>query len=122
MPIEISEVERRVSVRDALPFLEKLVKEGIYLNIDEAVEDFKIVRERELGVSKTEVERMERHKRRVYGEESELPLGGLRLGPKYDDVKEVLYDLLPALPLEFGPLTLPLPRGIMRKIAGAGGK
>ena len=73
------------------------------------------------GIPRSEEERKERHER-IYGEESELPLGRLRLGPKYDAVKEVLYDLLPALPLEFGPLTLPLPRGIMRKIAGAGGK
>ena len=62
------------SVRDALPFLEKLVKVGIYSNIDEAVADFKIMREKRLGASKTEEERKEEHKR-LYGGESVPPRG-----------------------------------------------
>jgi len=33
------------------------------------------------------------------------------------DVGEGIWDLLPALPLEFGFATLPLPRKIMREIA-----
>ena len=37
---------RGASVNEALPFLEKLVKEGVYSDIDEAVKDFKIMRER----------------------------------------------------------------------------
>jgi len=34
-----------------------------------------------------------------------------------ESVFKEIYDVLPALPLEFGPLTLPLPRRLMRKIA-----
>lgn len=66
------------------------------------------------GVPRTEGERIERHKG-LYGEVSKPPEERLGLGPKYDNIGEVLFDLLPALPLEFGPLTPPLPRGMMRK-------
>jgi len=41
------------SVKDALPFLEKLVNGGMYSNIGEAVKEFKIMRERRVGTSKS---------------------------------------------------------------------
>lgn len=78
------------SVRDALPFLEGLVEKGIYPDIDEAVVDFKLMRNRKLGTSKPEVERMEEHKRR-YGEESELPPRGT--GLKKESEKQLIRDL-----------------------------
>lgn len=71
-----------------------------------------------LGIPRSAEERIERHKT-IYGEESEPPEERLGLGPKAEDASQVVYDLLPALPFEFGPLTLPLPRGMMRKIAGS---
>lgn len=74
-----------------------------------------------LGVPRDEEERIERHKS-LYGEETEPPEDRLRLGPKYEEFREIFWDLLPALPFEMGPLTLPLPRGLMRKIAGTGRK
>ena len=37
------------TVRGASPFLEKLVKEGVYSDMDEAVKEFKLVRERTFG-------------------------------------------------------------------------
>jgi len=74
-----------------------------------------------LGIPRTEEERRERHKR-IYGEGSEPPFERLRLGPKHENIKEVIWDILPALPGEFGAATLPIPRGMARKIYGAGRK
>lgn len=49
----------------------------------------------------------------LYGEGMEPPEGRLGLGPKDAN----LWDALPALPLEFGIATLPLPRKMMRDMA-----
>lgn len=49
----------------------------------------------------------------IYGTGVEPPVERLGLGPKEPD----LWDALPALPLEFGIATLPLPRKMMRDIA-----
>lgn len=49
----------------------------------------------------------------LYGTGVEPPVERLGLGPKEPD----LWDALPALPLEFGILTVPLPRKMMRDIA-----
>ncbi|RLF60555.1 MAG: hypothetical protein DRN25_02395 [Thermoplasmata archaeon] len=74
-----------------------------------------------LGIPRTEEERRERHKR-IYGEGNEPPEKRLGLGPKYESLNEVLWDLLPAMPGEFGKFTLPLPRGLARKLYGGGRK
>ena len=49
----------------------------------------------------------------LYGKGMEPPVERLGLGPKEPNI----WDALPALPLEFGIATLPLPRKIMRDIA-----
>jgi hypothetical protein len=49
----------------------------------------------------------------IYGTGVEPPVERLGLGPKEPDI----WDALPALPLEFGIATLPLPRKMMRDIA-----
>jgi len=49
----------------------------------------------------------------LYGPGMEPPVERLGLGPKDTN----LWDVLPALPLEFGVATLPLPRKMMRDIA-----
>lgn len=49
----------------------------------------------------------------LYGEGIKPPVERLGLGPKEPD----LWDALPALPLEFGVATLPLPRKVMRDMA-----
>jgi hypothetical protein len=49
----------------------------------------------------------------LYGEGMEPPVERLGLGPKDAN----LWDALPALPLEFGIATLPLPRKMMRDMA-----
>ena len=69
------------------------------------------------GIPRSDEERTTRHKS-LFGEGSEPPLDRLGIGPKDMGIPEEIYDLLPALPLEFGPLTLPVPRGLMRSIAG----
>jgi hypothetical protein len=66
------------------------------------------------GIPRTEAQRVARHEG-IYGG---LPpaIRGLQ-GPKGDNVLEVLWDALPALPFEFGMTTLPLPRAFMRSLA-----
>jgi len=49
----------------------------------------------------------------IYGTGVEPPADRLGLGPKEPNI----WDALPALPLEFGIATLPLPRKMMRDIA-----
>ena len=49
----------------------------------------------------------------LYGEGTVPPVERHGLGPKELNI----WDVLPALPLEFGLATLPLPRKIMRDIA-----
>ncbi|MHA1881439.1 MAG: hypothetical protein ACTSUO_00130 [Candidatus Thorarchaeota archaeon] len=66
------------------------------------------------GTPRSDEERRARH-RELYGTE-EVP-ERRREGPKYDNPLEVLWDMLPAFPFEFGPMTLPLPRGIMRDLS-----
>ena len=68
------------------------------------------------GTPRSEEARKIRHEL-LYGEGVEPPAERLGLGPKGDNASEIVWDVLPALPLEFGPATLPLPRKIMRDIA-----
>ncbi len=49
----------------------------------------------------------------LYGEGIAPPIDRLGLGPKEPNI----WDALPALPLEFGVATLPLPRKMMRDMA-----
>jgi hypothetical protein len=49
----------------------------------------------------------------LYGEGVAAPVERLGLGPREPD----LWDALPALPLEFGILTPPLPRKMVRDLA-----
>jgi hypothetical protein len=68
------------------------------------------------GTPRTEEARKLRHGL-LYGEGMEPPVERLGIGPKGDNAGETIWDVLPALPLEFGIATLPLPRKIMRDIA-----
>ena len=70
-----------------------------------------------LGVPRSEEERKTRHER-LYGAGAEPPVERLGLGPKYEDLKELVWDMLPAFPGEFGWIP-PIPRGIARKIAAS---
>jgi len=38
------------------------------------------------------------------------------LNPNKNEVLDKIWDILPALPFEYGPLTLPIPRTIAKKI------
>lgn len=67
-----------------------------------------------MGVPRTKEERRERHARLFGGEP---PLRRLGLGPKYEGLGEVFWDLLPTLPLEFGLLP-PMPRFLARMVMG----
>ena len=64
------------------------------------------------GTPYTEAERASRHLAK-YGEAPPL-VRGLR-GPKGETIGEDVWDALPALPFEFGVMTLPLPRKMMRE-------
>jgi len=68
------------------------------------------------GTPRSEEARKIRHEL-LYGEGMEPPVERLGLGPKGDNVGEIIWDALPALPLEFGIATLPIPRKMMRDIA-----
>lgn len=65
-----------------------------------------------LGIPRTESERAARH-REFYG--TEPPPYRLGLGPKYEQPAEVLWDILPTLPLEHGLLP-PMPRFLSRQV------
>ena len=71
-----------------------------------------------IGRPYTDIERRERHER-LYGKYSVPPMERLRLGPKGETIKEIIWDILPAYPGEFGSTTLPLPRKLARKIYGS---
>lgn len=68
-----------------------------------------------VGIPRTEEERRERHAR-LYG--GEPPAQRLGLGPKGEDVREFIHEILPANPNEFGKFTLPIPRGLARRLYG----
>ena len=64
------------------------------------------------GTPLTEDARKLKHEM-LYGEGVAAPVERMGLGPKEPNI----WDALPALPLEFGIATLPLPRKMMRDIA-----
>lgn len=68
------------------------------------------------GIPRSDEARKLRHEL-LYGAGTKPPATRLGLGPKGDNVGEIVWDALPALPLEFGPGTLPLPRKMMREMA-----
>lgn len=68
------------------------------------------------GIPRSDEARKLRHEL-LYGAGTKPPATRLGLGPKGDNVGEIVWDVLPALPLEFGPGTLPLPRKMMREMA-----
>lgn len=65
-----------------------------------------------LGIPRSEEERAARH-REFFG--SPPPPERLGLGPKYQQSAEILWDLLPTLPLEHGLLP-PMPRFLSRQV------
>ena len=69
-----------------------------------------------MGIPRSDEARKLRHEL-LYGTGMEPPAERLGLGPKGDNAGEILWDALPALPLEFGIATLPLPRKMMRDMA-----
>lgn len=66
------------------------------------------------GIPRTDDARTLQHKL-LYGTGTEPPTERLGLGPKDPGI----WDMLPALPLEFGVATIPLPRKIMRDMANS---
>lgn len=64
------------------------------------------------GIPRADDARRIRHQL-LYGTGMEPPAERMGLGPKEPNI----WDALPALPLEFGIATLPLPRKVMRDLA-----
>lgn len=85
--------------------LKDLVNIGAYDSLAEAIEEYKIRQRR----NKEDIIVWPSARKMLWESEKKEEI--------VESVFKEVYDVLPALPLEFGPLTLPLPRKVMRKLA-----